>query len=110
MQYSPAAPFTHLATQDWAVRLWCFLNRPDNIIRMRTAIELKRAPLEGVLKFLDWDYSSYMKDLQHRQMTGHMVGQIVTHHLGAHHNNRRALIRKKNSNFKSAMRYSLSSS
>ncbi len=106
--YEPAAPFSKIAQEPWAVNLWEFLNTDESIIRMETAIDLKRAPLEGVLKWVEYEFADHISGKENharRQMVGHMVGQAVNNRLGAQHRNQRTTIRREGSDFKSATKF-----
>lgn len=109
-EYAPAKPYTKIATEPWAKELWAFLNKKDNLIRMETAIDLNKPPLEGVLKNLERQYQSRIvgeKNHNNRKMIGHMIGQIVTNRLKAQNRHQRTSIRRDGSNFKSATKFKL---
>ena len=78
--YIPARPFAKIAQQPWAIDLWAFLNRQENVIRMETAIELNRAPLEGVLRLVEHKFGSQTMGVEnhsHREMVGHMIVYVL---------------------------------
>jgi len=58
-------------------KVWEFLNEPDNVIRMETAVFLERTPIEPLGPFLVRNFSEYVDDDRFKQMIGHMVRQIL---------------------------------
>ena len=57
--------------------IWDFLNEHDNLIRMETASELKRPALEALATRIAAKFGTPAKDDRVKQMTGHMVRQIM---------------------------------
>ena len=70
--------------------LWLFLTKNENLIRMETAVDLKRTSVEALERplnerfeqqfqqLVDEDHSKGEKKyLRLKQMIGHMVGQIM---------------------------------
>ncbi len=72
-------------------RLWKFLCKPDNIIRLETASELGRPAVEGLVPLLEEKFKKQMQNDRVRQMTGHMIRQIMEQGCGfilTHQNNK----------------------
>ncbi|GAA4247024.1 hypothetical protein GBZ26_05810 [Azospirillum formosense] len=76
MDYDPQN-FRDLYETPVGQELWRFLNEPDNIIRMETAIYLERAPVEPLGPGLVAHFGEEISDDRCKQMIGHMVRQIV---------------------------------
>lgn len=58
--------------------LWQFLNKPDSLIRMETAAQLRRPPLEAISPYLIGAFGEKaLAPLRVKQMVGHMVRQVM---------------------------------
>jgi hypothetical protein len=58
-------------------RLWAFLKRPDNLIRMETATLLDRAAVEPLAAGLVVEFGDEVRDDRTKQMIGHMTRQVM---------------------------------
>lgn len=58
-------------------KLWKILTRPDNILRMETATYLARPAAEPLSPVLLQDYGARAAEDRIKQMTGHMIRQIM---------------------------------
>jgi len=74
--YDPGR-FSDLAGTPTAERLWAFLIREHNIIRMETASELGRAAVEAVASRLLDEFGPDIKEHRLKRMIGHMVKQVM---------------------------------
>ena len=79
MKYDPWK-FTKLAESDLGQKLWEFLNDHDNLIRMKTASDLKKPAAQALSKHLLLTFGNQIKDLRTKQMIGHMIKQIMEYH------------------------------
>jgi len=76
-EYRPEK-FSDLAQTSIGQKLWKFLNRPDSWIRMETSVELGKTPAEALAKSLVETFESEIQEFPRvRQMTGHMIRQIM---------------------------------
>lgn len=72
-----AKQFSDLANQPLGKDLWQLLNRPDNLIRMETAIDLQRPAAEAVSRQLLETFGDKVREDRIKQMIGHMIRQIL---------------------------------
>jgi hypothetical protein len=59
--------------------LQSFVRRPDNVIRMETAVSLGRAPVEALSDQLIHEFGKEIAHLRIRQFIGQLVRQVMTH-------------------------------
>ena len=76
MEYDPWK-FEKLAKSDLGKQLWNFLIEHDNIIRMRTATELKKPAVKALSNHLIERFGEQVREMRVKQMIGHMVKQIM---------------------------------
>jgi hypothetical protein len=76
LKYAPKN-FRDLADTEFGRRLWEFLKRPDNLIRMETATLLDRAAVEPLAAGLAAEIGDQIQDDRTKQMIGHMTRQIM---------------------------------
>ena len=76
MEYKPKI-FILLAESNLGKQLWEFLIKPDNIIRMETATELKKPAVKALTTHLLSRFGKQVKEMRVKQMIGHMVKQIM---------------------------------
>lgn len=69
--------FKTVARTEMAERLWHWLQQPAQMIAMRTAIALRRPPVEALSQPLSETFPDVCVHLRIRQMIGHMVRQIL---------------------------------
>lgn len=69
--------FRDLAETDLGRALWSFLKRPDNLIRMQTAVLLERVAVEPLANGLIFQFGEKVSDERTKQMIGHMARQIM---------------------------------
>ncbi|MCK4295291.1 MAG: hypothetical protein KAX28_01375 [Candidatus Marinimicrobia bacterium] len=72
-----AQQFSNVANTKLGNDIWNFLNQKENIIRMETASELRHPALESVAGRLLKKFGEAIKNDRIKQMTGHMVRQIM---------------------------------
>lgn len=65
--------YTHLGGE----RLWDWLHRSDVFMIMETACYLRRPAIEALSPHLRESFQDSLKSLKFRQMTGHMVRQVM---------------------------------
>ena len=58
-------------------KIWEFLNEPESIIRMETATYLFRPAAEPLSPFLVSQFGDAIKEDRMKQMTGHMIRQVL---------------------------------
>lgn len=71
--------FTDLAETELGLELWRFLNDRDNILRMQTASELKRAAVAAAATRLVEQFGDAVRQPRVKQMIGHMTKQVMEH-------------------------------
>jgi hypothetical protein len=76
LEYEPQH-FRDLAETELGGRLWAFLKRPDNLIRMETATLLDRAAVEPLAAGLVVEFGDEVRDDRTKQMIGHMTRQVM---------------------------------
>jgi hypothetical protein len=76
LEYEPQH-FRDLAETELGGRLWAFLKRPDNLIRMETATLLDRAAVEPLAAGLVVEFGDGVRDDRTKQMIGHMTRQVM---------------------------------
>ncbi|MFH1215586.1 MAG: hypothetical protein V1706_03690 [Pseudomonadota bacterium] len=76
MKYD-AGNFSDLADLTLGIKLWEFLNRKDNIVRMETATDLGRTAAEAISKKLLEEFGDDIKVNRVKQMIGHMIRQVM---------------------------------
>ena len=74
--YNPGK-FASLYVSAIGQRLWDFLNRPENILRLETASELSKPAVEGIGEPLLKEFGKEVLEDRVKQMIGHMVRQIL---------------------------------
>ncbi len=74
--YQPGRFSGTYATANGA-EIWRFLNQVDNVIRMETATYLSRPAAEALSPHLLQQFGSAVKEDRIKQMTGHMIRQIL---------------------------------
>ncbi len=74
-----AGNFSDLAELTLGKKLWEFLNRDDNVIRMETATDLGRTAAEAISKKLLEEFGDDVKVNRVKQMIGHMIRQVMEH-------------------------------
>ena len=79
MEYRPDK-FSDLSELKLGKDLWGFLNTPDNIIRMETAVELGKTPAEALAKSLVEKFDDDVRVDRVKQMIGHMIRQVMENH------------------------------
>jgi len=87
LKYIPDKFATHYNSNKVWKELWKFLNEKESIIRMQTASDLNRPALEGINELLESQFGEYYprsnsnkgKFVKLKQMTGHMIRQIMEH-------------------------------
>jgi hypothetical protein len=75
-KYTPAH-FADLADTERGRKLWRFLNRDDNVLRMQTASDLRRPALEPLGALLVKEFDDTIREDRWKQMLGHMTRQIL---------------------------------
>jgi len=88
-------------------QIWLFLNQSDNIIRMETASYLSRPAAEPLSPGLYEEFGDPVKVDRIKQMTGHMIRQILENR-GYQLDQSGVRINRPGNIFASATRYSLS--
>ena len=64
----------------WSViteALWRFIQRPDNIIRMETAVQLGRAPVEALSAILVTEFGTGVANDRVKQLIGHLIRHVM---------------------------------
>jgi hypothetical protein len=79
LKYEPRQ-FRNVWTRASSKRMWKYLNIHESLVRMDTAVEIKRTPYEGVAIPFEAEFARFLKNQRIKQMVGHMIRQIMTHH------------------------------
>jgi hypothetical protein len=79
LKYEPRQ-FRDVWTRASSKRMWKYLTSHDALIRMDVAVEIKRAPYEGVASPFESEFGHLLDDQRVKQMVGHMIRQIMTFH------------------------------
>ena len=58
-------------------KIWNFLTREDNVIRLETASELERPAVEAIATRLVEEFGEEIRQHRIKQMIGHMTRQIM---------------------------------
>ncbi len=58
-------------------KIWLFLNEPENVVRMETATYLSRPAAEPLSPFLLERFGKMVREDRIKQMTGHMIRQVL---------------------------------
>ena len=76
LKYEPSR-FVSTYEKENGRELWKFLNEPENVIRMETATYLSRPAVEPLSPFLLSGFGDRIREDRMKQMTGHMVRQVL---------------------------------
>lgn len=76
LRYLPGVFSNHFNTP-LGQKLWDFLNKPDTILQMETAVSLGKPPVEAIEEPLLREFQTYVLEDRTKQMIGHMVRQIL---------------------------------
>ena len=76
IKYAPRN-FSDLYATPLGKKLWAFLNERDNLVRMETASYLQRPAVESLVPFLLDKFGDKVREHRVKQMTGHMVRQVL---------------------------------
>lgn len=74
--YEPSRFASTYETQN-GIEIWSFLNQPENIVRMETATYLARPAAEALSPQLVERFGESIAEDRIKQMTGHMIRQIL---------------------------------
>ena len=72
-----AQQFSNTFNTDLGRAIWAFLHEPDNLIRMETATYLGRPAVEPLSPGLEKRFGEPAFEDRVKQMTGHMIRQIM---------------------------------
>lgn len=101
-----AARFSSTFEEQNGSKIWSFLNRTENIIRMETATYLERPAAEALSPHLLHEFGPSIKEHRLKQMVGHMVRQVLEHR-GYRVDRNNVRITREGNIFASATRYAL---
>lgn len=76
--------FASLYATEIGQRLWAFLTRPENVIRLETASQLSKPAVEGIEEQLLAEFREDVLAHRVKQMVGHMVRQIMEQRAWVH--------------------------
>ena len=102
-EYEPSR-FASTYERENGREIWKFLNEPENVTRMETATYLSRPAVEPLSPFLLSRFGDRMRADRIKQMTGHMVRQVLENR-GYRVDRNNVRINRKGNIFTSATRY-----
>jgi hypothetical protein len=71
--------FADMFAKPLGQKLWDFITRPDNIIRMETASHLRRVAVEPLGPILLQEFGAQIHRDRIKQLIGHMARQVLEH-------------------------------
>ena len=107
-QYKPGR-FASTYDANGGSELWSFLNEPENVVRMETATSLSRPAAESLSPYLFSKFGDRIKEDRIKQMTGHMIRQVLENR-GYRVDRNNVRITRAGNIFSSATRYAASES